>query len=315
MSHLKTIKLMLALIWLLSLCGAYGQERKIKPGDAIEIVVYEHEELSQTVVVNSEGMVESPFLKGIPVDDLTLEQFKEILTSQLSRYMDRSPVLKVRFAESHPVKVTVLGQVAKPGIYVIQNTATIQGAIGEAGGAVAGAQLSRVKLIRAKHEDTSTQIMNNGVGTQVVNMEKFYLDGDPDHLPALKDGDTIVVPGDPVITSVKVMGSVNRPGAYDVRFRANLWDVIYLAGGPTAEANLKKVTVISQSGQNFQETRFNIKDWEKPKNSEEMPFVAPGDMVYVPQKTVTWKKFISVARDVTTFATLYIVIRYGRRYY
>jgi hypothetical protein len=38
-------------------------------------------------------------------------------------------------------------------------------------------------------------------------------------------------------------------------------------------------------------------------------------VVYVPQKTITWKKFVSAVRDVTAFATLYIVIRYGGRYY
>lgn len=314
MSHLKLITLTLALSWLLPWYGVYGQERKIKPGDALEIVVYEHDELSQTVVVSPEGTVDSPFLEGIPVDDLTLERFKEILVSQLSRYMERTPVIKLRFAESYPIKVTVLGQVAKPGIYVIPNTVTIQGAIGEAGGAVAGAQLSQVKLIRGKHEETNTQAMHNGVGTQVVNMEKFFLDGDPGYLPALKAGDMIVVPGDPVLTSVKVMGSVNEPGAYDVRFRASLWDVIYLAGGPTSEANLSKVKVISPSGRNSREARYNIKGLEKSKSFETIPSVAPGDMVYVPQKAVTWKKFVSVVRDVTTFTTLYVIIRYGRRY-
>jgi protein involved in polysaccharide export with SLBB domain len=173
--YLKFFSLILVWAWLLPFSGLYSQERKIKPGDAIEIVVYEHQELNHTVVVGPDGTVDSPFLKKIPVDDITLERFQEILVSQLSRYMERSPVLQVCFAESYPIKVTVLGQVVKPGVYMVQNIATIQGAIGEAGGAVTGAQLSQVKLIRAMHQEMSAPTMDNGVGTQVVNMERFYL--------------------------------------------------------------------------------------------------------------------------------------------
>lgn len=315
MYYLKSLTWTLMLIWLLPLWGAYGQERKIKPGDVIEIVVYENERLNQTIVVGPGGMVDSPLLKEIPIDDITLERFQEILVTQLSRYTERSPLVRVRFVESYAIKVTVLGQVAKPGVYTIQSAATLQGAIGEAGGITTGAQLSQVKLIRSEHAEASAPVMNNGASTQVVNMEKFYLEGNPSHLPMLKDGDTIVVPGDPLITSVKVVGSVQKPGSYGVPLRASVWDVIYLAGGPTEEANLNAVKVISRTGQGLREQRLNIKELAKTKNAEEILSVFPGDVVYVPQKGLTWKKFVSVARDVTTFATLYIIIRYGRRYY
>jgi protein involved in polysaccharide export with SLBB domain len=306
--YLKIPVLAIGLAWLSSVSVAQCQERTIKPGDAIEIVVYEHEELSETVVVSPEGTVDSPFLKGIPVDEMTLERFQEILVTQLSRYMERTPLVKVRFTESYPVRVTVLGQVLKPGKYLIQNTSTIQGAIGEAGGFTSGATLSQVKLIRARGEGT-----NGDAANQIVNMERFYLQGDPSYLPMLKDGDTIVVPGDPLANAVKVLGGVNNPGSFDVLFPANIVDVIFLAGGPTDDANLSAVKVTSRNGQDTRETQFNVKELLKSRQADRMPLVAPGDIVHVPQKALTWKKFVRVMRDVSSFATLYLIIRFGRR--
>jgi polysaccharide export outer membrane protein len=298
------------LAWLLPAPGIQCQEREIKPGDAIEIVVYEHEELSETVVVSPDGKVDSPFLKGIPVVNMTLERFEELLTTQLSRYLERSPLVKVRFVESYPIKVMVLGQVAQPGVYSVQNTSTPQGAVGQAGGFLPGAQLSQIKLIREE---------GDAANVQVVNLEKFYLEGDPAYLPLLKDGDTIVVPGNPLATGVKVIGGVKNPGNYEIFFRASILDAIYLAGGPTKDARLGKVSVVSQNGQKSHQAHYDVKHILESGNmgtngNGTLPLVVPGDVVYVPQGTSVWKQFVQVMRDVATFGSLFLIIRYGRRY-
>ena len=56
-----------------------SQEQRIKPGDALSIIVYGQEELNQTVVVSPEGNVDYPAMQGIPVDELTLQQVQDIL--------------------------------------------------------------------------------------------------------------------------------------------------------------------------------------------------------------------------------------------
>lgn len=277
----------------------FGQERLIKPGDAIEIIAPQSAELSRTVVVAADGTVDFPALQGLPVDGITLQRFKEILIAQLSRYLESTPLVMVRFSESYPIKVTVLGQVAMPGLYPIANTATLQGAIGAAGGFIPGAQLSKIKLIRNVNGERSEQ---------VVNMEQFYLNGDPSALPLLKDEDTIVVPGNPLATNVKVLGAVKNPGSYEVFFQTTLLDVIFLAGGATADANLKKIKIVSLTGQNAREVPINIKNLLKAKNFSSIPIVVPGDVVYVPEKKVSWGKFLNLLRDLTTLATLYYLI-------
>ncbi len=148
MSDMKNLALLIVAISLASPWEALGQDRRIKPGDVIEIAVSGHAELSRTAVVDLEGRLDYPFLDGLPVDNITLQRLREIVGAQLSRYMDQRPLVTARFTEGYPIKVTVLGQVAKPGTYPILNTTTFQGAVSEAGGFTAGAQLSEVKLIR-----------------------------------------------------------------------------------------------------------------------------------------------------------------------
>jgi protein involved in polysaccharide export with SLBB domain len=304
-SHLKSFLSFIILTNIIVPSAILSQEqKKIQPGDAIQIVVHNYAELSQTVVVGQTGTVDFPFMQELPVEGMSLQRFREILMAQMSRYTEKSPLITVRFTETYPVKVTVLGQVARPGIYLVPNTLTLQGAIGQAGGFIPGAQLSQIKLIRGEG--------TNGAN-QVVNMEKFYLEGDPKSLPALKEDDTIVVPGNPMATSVKVLGSVVRPGSYEVFFRNSLLDVLFMAGGPTNDANMNNVKVLSPQGEKAKEARININELVKSNNLAAVPLVVPGDVVYVPQRPLTWRKFVGAVRDLSIFASLYLIIRYGRQ--
>lgn len=293
---------LIALIVPLSLAS---QQRLIKPGDAIEIIVPQNQELSGTVVVAPDGTVDFPAIQGLPVDGISLQRFQEILVAHLSRYTEITPLIMVRFSESYPIKVTVLGQVALPGLYPIANTATLQGAIGAAGGFIPGAQLSKIRLIRTENGEKTEKI---------VNMEQFYLNGDPSALPMLEDNDTIVVPGNPLATNVKVLGAVENPGCYEVFFQTTLLDAIFLAGGPTVNAKMKKIKIVSLTSQDTREVQIDIEKLLESKNYQSIPIVLPGDVIYVPEKTVTWRKFMDLLTDLTIFASLYYIIVYTRRY-
>ncbi len=304
MFRLKPLAALIALLYLMPPASSLSQERKIKPGDVIEIAVSQHEELNRSVVVSPEGKMDYPLLDGVPVDGITLSRLREILTTQLSRSLEERPLVLVRFTESYPITVTVLGYVVKPGTYEIRNTATIQSAIGEAGGFAPGAQLSQIKLIRQEGPRTDNH---------TVNMEMFYLKGELNALPALNEGDQIVVPGNPLTAAVKVLGSVEKPGSYEIVFRTSLLDVLALAGGPTADADLNKVKVIALAGQSSRESRINVNDLLQKQSLKNIPFVSPGDVVYVPKSKKTLGKFVGALRDLSAFATLYLLIRSERR--
>ncbi|MFO7890475.1 MAG: SLBB domain-containing protein [bacterium] len=294
----KIISTAAVLLFLFFMCPypLHGQITgvKIKQGDIIEVRVYGHEELSKTIMVQSDGTVNYPLVSDIPIDGLQLDEFREVLVAQATKYLGERPIVTVRFSQIISVHVTVLGQVSVPGEYLVAKTATVQGAITQAGGFTPRAQLNQVKVIRKQDEEDQTIY---------VDMYQFYTQGDPDLLPELKEGDIIVVPGVPGSHDVKVMGEVKNPGTYTSFQGANFLDLLYMAGGPTEEAHLKKIRLISPLKKTAKEIEINLDHMLQTSELAEIPSVQPGDIIYVPQKSTFWKTFVSVIQNVSAVLT------------
>ena len=304
LNRIKAITV-LPFVFLLSYQNTYSQVERIKKGSILEIRVYEHEELSRTVMVQPDGTVDFPLISNIPVDGFTLDEVREILKAQAYKYMGERPIISVRFSQTINVGVTVLGQVVVPGEYMVAKRATVQGAITRAGGTTPRAQLDKVKLIRKT--DDNSQTVN-------VDLYKFYVEGNPDLLPSLEDGDIIVVPGLPGSYDVKVIGEVKMPGAYKMFTGANLIDALYMAGGPTERAALNKTRLVSPLGEQTREVEIDIDKFLRSKQVPEVPELRPGDIIYVPVKKNFWRTFISVLRDASLIAyPIVIMIYYWRR--
>lgn len=306
MDYLKGLVVLFVLVCILCASEVFSQARKIKPGDVIEIVVYEHQELSRTITVSPEGTVNFPFMQNLPVDGITIDDFREMIVAQLARYIETQPIVTVSIVQSFTIDVTVLGQVVMPGAHKVSINSTIQGAIAQAGGFAPRAQLSRIKLIQGK---------DNHSQNHTIDFERFLITGDLSLLPPLRDGDIIIVPGSPGSTTVKVVGGVEQPGNYEIFTGANLLDVLFMAGGPSNDANLSKISLISPQKRENREVKVDIKHLLRLSEFKEVPRVNAGDIVYVPQRVITWRKFVGFVRDLTAFATLYIIIRWGRRYW
>jgi len=293
---MKKITMLLVSFLLMFFQGLQAQVSgvKIQKGDIIEVRVYGHEELSKTIMVQSDGTVNYPLVSDIPIDGLQLDEFREVLVAQATRYLGERPIITVRFSQTISVHVTVLGQVSVPGEYLVAKSATVQGAITQAGGFTPRAQLDKVKVIRGK-DDKDT--------TMYVDMYQFYVQGDPDLLPSLEEGDIIVVPGVPGSHDVKIMGEVKNPGTYTVFQGANFLDLLYMAGGPTEEAHLKKIRLISPLKKTAKEIEINLDDMLQTSELSRIPSVQPGDIIYVPKKSTFWKTFVSVIQNVSAVLT------------
>src|SRR5690606_16017787 len=84
----------------------------------------------KTYLVNSEGDIDFPILGAINTTDKTLEEVKNDLTQRITAYV-KNPTVTVRLAN---FKVTVLGEVTRPGQYSLPEVnPTLLSAIGIAG--------------------------------------------------------------------------------------------------------------------------------------------------------------------------------------
>ena len=272
---------------------SWGQEEKIDVGDVINIVVYEYEELTKQVTVLRDGTVDFPFVEDLPVAGITLDQLKEVIAARLSRYTGGRPLVMASFAEAYTINVAVLGFVRSPGVYEIPVGATVQAALAMAGGALPRAELMKVKVVRG--EDDAEQ-------EHLVDLQNFLEEGEVDFL--VQDRDIVVVPGTLGATTVKVLGGVRDPGSYETFPRANIFDMIFAAGGPSEDAAVTQIRLISP-GRETRDVKISIKELLHSENKTDIPLVYPGDIIFVPEKLVTWKKLIGIARDLSVLVTMY----------
>jgi protein involved in polysaccharide export with SLBB domain len=289
------------LLSVLSFQTLQSQTTGISRGDILEINVYGHEDLSKNVEVEADGTVDYPLITGVPIDGLSLDEFRKMLSLQITKSFNESPIVSVRFSHSIIVNVTVLGQVAVPGEYQVVKTSTLQGAIARAGGATSRAQLDSVRVIRRV----------DGVKTVIpVNLFRFYMRGDPDLLPILEDGDIVSVPAISGTNDVKVIGEVRNQGSYPAVQGASVLDVLLMAGGPTKDAALNRVRLVSPRFRKKHGIRVNLQILLKGELDGSAPTVQAGDIVVVPNRQTIWRSGFSLLRDVVTIASPIALILY-----
>lgn len=109
------------------------QNSLITVGDLIEVNVYGMEKLSRTVQVDSLGNISLPLVNNVRAADQSLSGLERAVTAAYGRYL-QSPSVTLSLKDSPARRVTVDGQVVKPGNYPINERSTLSEAIADAGG-------------------------------------------------------------------------------------------------------------------------------------------------------------------------------------
>jgi polysaccharide export outer membrane protein len=122
-------------------------------------------------LVDKDGFVELPMLGKIKMVGLTTMQAREIVRQKAAIYF-KEPTVQVRFAN---FKITVLGEVDKPGPYIIPNEkVSILDAIGLAGDLTVFGKRENVLLIRDNNGKKEFYRFNLN-STESLKSPAFYL--------------------------------------------------------------------------------------------------------------------------------------------
>ena len=150
-----------------------AQAYRIEAGDVLHIVVWDHPELSASMLpapplgaaagagvaasplqpqsgfeVDQQGMLDFPYAGKLKVAGLTSSELHQQLTAQLARYL-RNPKLSVRVLAYRSKRVYVDGEVKQPGVQAINDLPmTLTEAINRAGGMNPTADQSRIIIHR-----------------------------------------------------------------------------------------------------------------------------------------------------------------------
>jgi len=144
----------LALSWLLvmptqAVAGAQQpansrpQELALSPGDVVRISIWREPDLSGEFLVDEDGVVTLPLLGKRSVLNVPLSRLRDTLIADYGVQL-RNPSVTIT-----PLRrIYVLGEVARPGLYTVDPTISLAGAVALAGGATASGDLDRLRVAR-----------------------------------------------------------------------------------------------------------------------------------------------------------------------
>jgi polysaccharide export outer membrane protein len=160
------------------------QEYRIGPEDVLQIAVWNNESLSCTIPVRPDGMISMPLLDDVRASGLTPVELRDLLSKRLSEYMAQ-PEVSVIVTDVRSYKVSVLGEVMRPGRYELKSWSTVLDLLALAGGFTDYASRSRIVILRS--DGRSAERIR-------FNYEEFVAERGEQANLYLRGGDIVLVP-------------------------------------------------------------------------------------------------------------------------
>src|SRR6185437_11636938 len=139
--------LLLTLLAGTALAAPPEQPYTVKPGDVLKVSVWKEPELQAPVLVEPDGTFSFPLCGLIDARDKTVAQLQQEISVKLAHFIS-GPVVTVALTKISGNRVYVIGQVTKPGAFVVNPRVNVMQAIAMAGGTTPFASLGNIKVIR-----------------------------------------------------------------------------------------------------------------------------------------------------------------------
>ncbi len=246
---------------------ASAQDYVLGEGDLIKITVYGNDDLETTARVSGEGSVNFPLIGEAVVANLTVRDAEQKITGLLAAGYIVEPHVNIFVQEYRSKKVTILGEVKKPGLYELNGNTTLLEMMSKAEGPTENA--GDTILVKRKIQDGKNSGVSKDEWSYIsISRTDLMEKGDPSANIQIIDKDSIFV-----TTSgfVYVMGEVHRPGAYKVEKDTTVMKAIALAGGLTEKAAPGRTVLTRKSGDEEQETRAEMSSLVKPDDVITVP--------------------------------------------
>lgn len=137
-----------------------GEGYVIGPGDIIGVNVWKEPEISKAIPVRSDGKISLPLAGELQAGGTTPKDLERAITGKLKSYIS-DPEVTVIVQEIRSQKFNILGQVTKPGEYLLTDSTTILDAIAMAGGFRDFAKQKSIYVLRNSPNGTQQRLPFN----------------------------------------------------------------------------------------------------------------------------------------------------------
>jgi polysaccharide export outer membrane protein len=201
-------------------------------GDSVRVTVFQNPDLTTDARVSPRGTIVFPLVGEIELGGLTPAQAGNRIADQLRRggYMVK-PQVAVTIQQVRSRQVHVLGQLQRPGNYVLEDTGARLTDILTLAGGISAAGADTVTVLT--HRDGKAV-------TQAIDLPAIFRGGDAATNIRIENGDTIYVERAPVFY---IYGEVQRAGAYRLEPNMIVMQALALGGGLTPRATERGIGV------------------------------------------------------------------------
>jgi len=209
----------------------------IGPDDELLVDLTGDNEANYNLKVSPEGTINMQYVGRISVGGLSIEQatskIKSLMSGTYPALRTGKTNLAINLGNIRSIKVTILGEVVKPGSYTLPSLATVFNALYASGGPNENGSFRKIQVIR-----------NNQV-VSTIDVYDFLLNGIQKNNIRLQDQDVINVP---VYQSrIEMSGEVKRPALFEILSTESLEDALRFAGGFSNQAYTAQIKVLQNT--------------------------------------------------------------------
>jgi polysaccharide export outer membrane protein len=242
-------------------------DSRLGTGDLLDISVYNVPELNTKSRLGNNGDVYLPLIDYVHLAGLTVAEAQALIEKRLSDGgFVKNPHVTLNVDQSVSQGASLLGEVARPGVYPIIGEPRLLDVISAAGGFTASAGQS----ITVTHRNQSDKPVT-------VPLNRKLTDNPASNI-AVSPGDTILVHKADL---VYVVGEVGRPSGFLMNSdNLTVLKAIALAGGTTRLAKMNGVRILRKGPNGMTETPIELKKMLQAKVPD-IP-LRPDDILFVP---------------------------------
>jgi polysaccharide export outer membrane protein len=178
--------ILLTVMWFASVHAAQAQQASylVKPGDLMEISVWKEPDLQREVLVRPDGAFSFPLVGQVDARNKSVADLTKIVSDRLSKYI-ADAVVTIAVKQINGNKIYVLGQVNKPGEFIVNPSVNVMQALSMAGGTTPFAATNDIIVLRGQGKGQTAMAFRYADVVRGRNLETNI---------ELLAGDVVVVP-------------------------------------------------------------------------------------------------------------------------
>jgi protein involved in polysaccharide export with SLBB domain len=208
------------------------------PGDELNITLSGLNETDINAKLNRDGMIRVEYVGLISLTGLTIDQAKQRIFSKMARSYPALSLgktkLNISLSNLRSIRVTVIGEVERPGAYQVSSLATVFNVLYLTGGPTINGSLRNIQVVR------------NNKTIATIDLYPFLQKGLLNTDTRLEDQDVLVFT--PTLKRVELAGMIKRPMVYELLPNENLAQALAYAGGFSDSAFTDRLKIVQLQG-------------------------------------------------------------------